>query len=89
MSRGGNLVQPPDNFNDPELDERERIIAALEHAGWVQAKAARLLGMTPRQVGLSDSAAGYPGAQDLTWAGSRGAMTKQSRMQSQSGGHRD
>jgi len=50
VSRGGNLVQPPDNFNDPSLDEKERIIAALEHAGWVQAKAARLLGMTPRQV---------------------------------------
>jgi Nif-specific regulatory protein len=26
------------------------LIAALEKAGWVQAKAARLLGMTPRQV---------------------------------------
>jgi len=50
VSRGGNLVEPPENFNDPSLDERERIIAALEHAGWVQAKAARLLGMTPRQV---------------------------------------
>ncbi len=34
----------------PELDERERVIAALEQAGWVQAKAARLLGMTPRQI---------------------------------------
>lgn len=33
-----------------ELSERERIIAALEKAGWVQAKAARLLGMTPRQI---------------------------------------
>jgi len=50
LAHGGNLVQPPDNFNDPELDERERIVAALEHAGWVQAKAARLLGMTPRQI---------------------------------------
>jgi len=50
LAHGGNLVQPPDNLNDPSLDERERIIAALEHAGWVQAKAARLLGMTPRQV---------------------------------------
>ncbi|WP_205678964.1 nif-specific transcriptional activator NifA [Aquisphaera insulae] len=38
------------DFNDPALDERERIVAALEHAGWVQAKAARLLGMTPRQI---------------------------------------
>ena len=38
-------------LEDPELDERERVIAALEQAGWVQAKAARLLGMTPRQIG--------------------------------------
>ena len=36
--------------NDPELGERERVVAALEQAGWVQAKAARLLGMTPRQI---------------------------------------
>lgn len=32
------------------LDERERVIAALEQSGWVQAKAARLLDMTPRQI---------------------------------------
>ena len=38
------------DLNDPSLDERERIIAALEQAGWVQAKAARLLDMTPRQI---------------------------------------
>ncbi len=38
------------DLNDPDLDERERVIAALEQAGWVQAKAARLLGMTPRQI---------------------------------------
>ena len=38
------------DFNDPELDERDRVIAALEEAGWVQAKAARLLNMTPRQI---------------------------------------
>ena len=50
LSRGGNLTQPKVNFNDPELDERERIVSALECAGWVQAKAARLLGMTPRQI---------------------------------------
>ena len=36
--------------NAPDLDERERVIAALEQAGWVQAKAARLLNMTPRQI---------------------------------------
>jgi Nif-specific regulatory protein len=38
------------DLNDPNLDERERVIAALEEAGWVQAKAARLLDMTPRQI---------------------------------------
>ncbi|WP_274607806.1 helix-turn-helix domain-containing protein, partial [Thiohalocapsa halophila] len=38
------------DLEDPDIDERERVIAALEQAGWVQAKAARLLGMTPRQI---------------------------------------
>jgi Nif-specific regulatory protein len=33
--------------------ERERLIEAMEKAGWVQAKAARLLGLTPRQVGYA------------------------------------
>ncbi|KAA8996897.1 nif-specific transcriptional activator NifA [Affinibrenneria salicis] len=45
--------QPPaaeESWLDPNLDERQRLIAALEKTGWVQAKAARLLGMTPRQV---------------------------------------
>ena len=41
---------PVVDLNDPNLDERERVIAALEEAGWVQAKAARLLNMTPRQI---------------------------------------
>jgi Nif-specific regulatory protein len=39
------------DIDDPDMDERERVIAALEKVGWVQAKAARLLGMTPRQIG--------------------------------------
>ncbi len=30
--------------------ERDRLVTALQSAGWVQAKAARLLGITPRQV---------------------------------------
>jgi len=38
------------DLDDPGLSERERVIAALEQAGWVQAKAARLLNMTPRQI---------------------------------------
>jgi len=38
------------DFNDADMDDRERVIAALEQSGWVQAKAARLLNMTPRQI---------------------------------------
>jgi Nif-specific regulatory protein len=37
-------------FNIDGMDEREQVIAALEQSGWVQAKAARLLNMTPRQI---------------------------------------
>lgn len=43
-------AKPVVNLDDDNMDERERVIAALEQAGWVQAKAARLLGMTPRQI---------------------------------------
>ena len=38
------------DFNDDNMDDRERVIAALEQSGWVQAKAARLLNMSPRQI---------------------------------------
>jgi Nif-specific regulatory protein len=34
-------------------NERQRLIEAMEAAGWVQAKAARLLGITTRQVGYA------------------------------------
>ncbi|MGX5804166.1 nif-specific transcriptional activator NifA [Bradyrhizobium sp. Arg314] len=58
MNRGS---QPPADRNDPNchatgsprLTERERLIDAMEKAGSVQAKAARLLGLTPRQVGYA------------------------------------
>ncbi|HEX7479597.1 MAG TPA: nif-specific transcriptional activator NifA [Polyangiales bacterium] len=33
--------------------ERDRLIGAMESSGWVQAKAARILGLTPRQVGYA------------------------------------
>ncbi|MER2605495.1 MAG: helix-turn-helix domain-containing protein, partial [Siculibacillus sp.] len=33
--------------------ERERLIDAMERSGWVQAKAARILGLTPRQIGYA------------------------------------
>ena len=42
---------PP--VGDGDADERERLVDAMERAGWVQAKAARLLGLTPRQIGYA------------------------------------
>lgn len=33
--------------------ERERVINAMEQSGWVQAKAARALNLTPRQIGYA------------------------------------
>jgi Nif-specific regulatory protein len=39
--------------SNPGLHERERLVAAMERAGWVQAKAGRLLGLTPRQIGYA------------------------------------
>jgi Nif-specific regulatory protein len=35
------------------LPQRERLVRVMEKAGWVQAKAARMLGMTPRQIGYA------------------------------------
>jgi Nif-specific regulatory protein len=37
----------------PAASERARLIDAMERAGWVQAKAARILGLTPRQIGYA------------------------------------
>ncbi|MBT9599389.1 MAG: nif-specific transcriptional activator NifA [Vitreoscilla sp.] len=37
----------------PAEGERERLIWAMEQCGWVQAKAARLLRVTPRQLGYA------------------------------------
>jgi len=49
-AQGSARQKPEVDLNDPELDEREKVVAALEMSGWVQAKAARLLNMTPRQI---------------------------------------
>ncbi len=35
------------------MPDRDRFIAAMEKSGWVQAKAARILGLTPRQIGYA------------------------------------
>ncbi len=38
---------------EPPQGERDRLIWAMEQCGWVQAKAARLLRVTPRQLGYA------------------------------------
>ncbi len=55
LEREIGIIRPPMSvkpidLQDDDLDERERVIAALEQCGWVQAKAARMLDMTPRQI---------------------------------------
>ena len=46
--------QDLDDLGDLDaLPQRERLVRVMEKAGWVQAKAARMLGMTPRQVGYA------------------------------------
>lgn len=44
--------QPRTNLSsdNADMDERQQVIAALEQSGWVQAKAARILNMSPRQI---------------------------------------
>ncbi|MFB9982595.1 nif-specific transcriptional activator NifA [Mesorhizobium kowhaii] len=41
----------PAYLNGARVTDADRVIAAMEKCGWVQAKAARLLGLTPRQIG--------------------------------------
>jgi Nif-specific regulatory protein len=50
-----NLPPPrvPAAGGEPPEGERERLIWAMEQSGWVQAKAARLLRVTPRQLGYA------------------------------------
>jgi Nif-specific regulatory protein len=62
-------LDPPSDSSNPDEDEdwempalgddgsgkndRARLIEVMESVGWVQAKAARVLGLTPRQVGYA------------------------------------
>ncbi|MBI1175230.1 MAG: nif-specific transcriptional activator NifA [Sideroxydans sp.] len=39
--------------NEPGDPQKQQLVDALEKCGWVQAKAARLLGITPRQMGYA------------------------------------
>ena len=40
-------------LTDSDMPERDRLVQAMERSGWVQAKAARILGLTPRQIGYA------------------------------------
>ena len=59
--RGGEAPAIPLHRREPDRDmpldnvkvSRAELLDALEGAGWVQAKAARLLGLTPRQIGYA------------------------------------
>jgi len=48
---GASAARPTDD--DKPQGERERLVWAMEQCGWVQAKAARLLNITPRQMGYA------------------------------------
>jgi len=48
----GEDAPPADHDGKPD-GERERLIWAMERCGWVQAKAARLLKISPRQMGYA------------------------------------
>jgi Nif-specific regulatory protein len=50
---GARAAPPPAAPAGPARGEREALVEAMERAGWVQAKAARLMGMTPRQIGYA------------------------------------
>lgn len=50
---GDGSIVPRQFGNEPPDSERERLIWAMEQCGWVQAKAARLLKVTPRQLGYA------------------------------------
>ncbi|MDO9001832.1 MAG: nif-specific transcriptional activator NifA [Aquabacterium sp.] len=60
VSEGDEDHRPPSTIttsssssDDKPDGERERLIWAMEKCGWVQAKAARLLNITPRQMGYA------------------------------------
>jgi Nif-specific regulatory protein len=43
----------PSDSSAGDASERERLLEAMEKSGWVQAKAARIMGLTPRQIGYA------------------------------------
>jgi Nif-specific regulatory protein len=50
---GSAIAEVPMDEEPAYMTERERLVWAMEQCGWVQAKAARLLNLTPRQIGYA------------------------------------
>jgi Nif-specific regulatory protein len=46
-------LESPSDLAIEGATPRERLVQAMERCGWVQAKAARLLNLTPRQLGYA------------------------------------
>jgi Nif-specific regulatory protein len=54
QASASNMTPSPEAIvSGEEASERDRLINAMERAGWVQAKAARILELTPRQIGYA------------------------------------
>jgi Nif-specific regulatory protein len=49
----GDMGEPVAASEPANMTERERLVWAMEQCGWVQAKAARLLNLTSRQIGYA------------------------------------
>jgi Nif-specific regulatory protein len=50
---GANPNPSEKDRNPEDSTECQRLVDAMERSGWVQAKAARMLGLTPRQMGYA------------------------------------
>lgn len=53
LESDGSTSSPASGGLSGSMADRDRVVAAMEKSGWVQAKAARLLGLTPRQIGYA------------------------------------
>jgi len=52
-SASADMSEPIDSTQSEDSSERQRLVEAMERTGWVQAKAARFLRLTPRQMGYA------------------------------------
>lgn len=53
LASGSDIAEANAGTEPTHMTERERLVWAMEQCGWVQAKAARLLNLTPRQIGYA------------------------------------